>query len=151
MSAAGVDALFLIIAVCDTFVDGNCERIDAHLADGGTAFEIVLRVEGTDRTRMRLAPPVPEQNLAAIGEKDERHVGLFGIVTALLSGLDGVGGFAFGLDDGQAAPFAAAQHVVSAVAVGQGVFVTNADAVADLPALVAKLGINERAGVGFGG
>jgi len=44
----------------------------------------------------------------------------------------------------------ATQHVIRAVAIWQRVLKADAGAVADLPTLVTELGIDQRAGEGFG-
>ena len=68
---------------------------------------------------MCFAPIVPEQDFPTIGEKNERYIGLLGIVPTLFGSLYGVDGFALGLDDRQPTALTAAQQIVGAVTIGQ--------------------------------
>jgi hypothetical protein len=139
----------LIVAPGDALVDGNAKRIDAHLPHGGAAFEVGLREERPDRPRVGFALPVPKQNLFAVGEENERHIGLFCVMSALLAGIGGIDTFALGFNGGQATPLAPAKQVVGAVSIGRRVFMTDADAIVD-PTLILELGVDESAGEGFG-
>ena len=116
-AAKGIVAFLLIIAPGDTLVDGDAKWIDAHLTHGGAAFKVGLREKRLDRARVRFTLPIPEQDFLAVGEEDEGHTSLFSVVATLLSGIGGIDGLALGLNDGQPAPLAPAQHVIGAVAV----------------------------------
>ena len=99
---------------------------------------------------MGLALPIPKQDFVAVGQKHKWHVGLLGVPAALFACVGGVDALALGLNDGEAPTLPAAQHVICAVAIGQGVFVANAGAIADLPLLVVELGVYQGAGECFG-
>ncbi len=149
-SAQRFNAILLVVAAGNGLVDVDTQRIDTHLPHGGTAFKVELREEGSDRTRVRFTLPVPKQDFLAVGEEDERHVRHFGVVPPLLGGVGGVDGFALGFDNRQAPSLTTAQQIVGTVAIGQSVFIAHADAIADVPALVFELGVDESAGKGFG-
>ena len=99
---------------------------------------------------MRFSLPVPKIYFVAIGQKNERHIGLLCIASALFASISGIDAFTFGFHNGKSSALATAEHVVRAITVRQSVFVTNAGAVADLPVLVTELRIDQRAGKGFG-
>ena len=94
--------------------------------------------------------PVPRQDFLAFGEEGERHTGLFSTVPTMRSGMGRIESFRLGLSDGQITCLAAVKHIARTCAVGKGVFIADADAIADLPALVVKLGVDECASEGCG-
>lgn len=83
---------------------------------------------------MCFAPIVPEQDFPTIGEKNERYIGLLGIVPTLFGSLYGVDGFALGSMTASPRLYGCTADSRRGFTIGQGVFVAHADAVANLPA-----------------
>ena len=93
----GVDAVELVAAVDDPPVDRDVGEGAADRARRDSAFQILLRVEGRDRSCVGVRVPVEEPHLVAVREEDERDLELLRVVAPLVLGGDRVDARALGL------------------------------------------------------